>query len=211
MALYSTRTYSWQDLADNTVTWADFSEWTGNGVDIGGDTGYDDLVYTTSAYDFGAVKTFYPTTIVDALGTVTVTYLISDDDASYTEYSPGIYTARYVKTKVTVVNATTTAELFSIESDYFTDTISETFYNLSISSSGTTLPITRALGQLAGITTSTPQNIQAVLTDDTATAPVVTTYDMDTWGKVAVNATATITLIGYPDVTSDANGNVVVV
>ena len=208
MALYSIRTYDWQDLADDAVTWADWVEWTGNGTTINGSTGYDDLVYTSDAKDLGSITTFYPQTVVDALGTVTVKYLVSDDDVTYTEYSPGVLTGRYVKTKVTVVNATTTAELYRITSNYFTDPVSETFKDLSISSSGTTLPIARTFGSLAGITASTSANIQAVLTDTTPSAPVVTCYDMDTWGKIAVNTTATITLIGYPSIAVDSNGNV---
>ena len=208
MALYSTRTYDWQDLADDGVTWADWVEWTGNGTTINGSTGYDDLVYTTDARDLGSITTFYPETGVDALGTVTVKYLVSDDNVTYTEYSPGVFTGRYVKTKVTVANATTTAELYRIESNYFTDPVSETFKDLSISSSGTTLPIARTFGSLAGITASTPVHIQAVLTDTTPTAPVVTCYDNDTWGRVAVNTTATITLTGYPSIAVDSNGNV---
>lgn len=208
MALYSTRTYDWQDLADDGVTWADWVEWTGNGTTINGSTGYDDLVHTTDANDLGSVTTFYPTTVVDALGTVTVTYETSNDDVTYTPVSPGIFTARYIKTVVTVANATTTAELYSIESEYNNDPVSESFKDLSISSSGTTLPITRTYGSLAGITASTAQNIQAVLTDTTPSAPEVTCYDMDTWGKIAVNATASITLTGYPLVAADANGNI---
>jgi hypothetical protein len=208
MALYSTRTYDWQDLADDSVTWGDWLEWTGNGTTINGSTGFDDLVHTTAANDLGSVTTFYPETAVDALGTVTVKYLVSDDDVSYTEYSPVVLTGRYVKVKVTIANATTTAELYRIESNYFTDPASETFKDLSISSSGTTLPIARTFGSLAGITASTSANIQAVLTDTTPTAPVVTCYDMDTWGKIAVNTTATITLTGYPSIAADSNGNV---
>ena len=58
MALYSTRTYDWQDLADDSVTWGDWLEWTGNGTTINGSTGFDDLVYTTDARDLGSITTF---------------------------------------------------------------------------------------------------------------------------------------------------------
>lgn len=210
MSQYSTRTYDWQDLADDSVTWADWVEWTGNGTTINGSTGYDDLVYTSAAKDFGVSRLFYGLVNVRSNGTSnTVKFLISDDDVTYTEVTPSAHTARYVKVKITVTNATATATLDSFDAQFYFEPISETFNDLSISSSGTTLPIARTYGTLAGITASTAQNIQAVLTDDTATAPVVTCYDMDTWGKVATATTATITLTGMPSVTSDSLGNIV--
>ncbi len=42
-----------------------------------------------------------------------------------------------------------------------------------------------------------------------SSAPVVTAYNMDTWGKIAVATTATITLTGMPSITTDSVGNVV--
>lgn len=210
MALVSTRTYDWQDLADDSVTWADLVEWTGNGTTINGSTGFDDLVHTSDAFDFGTSVTFYPQIFADAIGTVTIKLLTSPDNVTYTEITPGVATARYVKTKVTVANATATAQLLSLESEYFTDPISETFVNFSIGSSATTLPIRRTYGQIQGVTAHAPQNQQVILTDTTVTAPQVTNFDLDTWGKIASATTATVTLIGYPAVSADSNGNIIV-
>jgi len=210
MSQYSTRTYDWQDLADDSVTWADWLEWTGNGTTINGSTGFDDLVYTSAAKDFGISRLFYGLVNVVSNGTtVVVKFLISDDDVSYTEVTPSAHTARYVKVKITVTNATETATLDSFDAEFYFEPIAEIFKDLSISSSGTTLPIARTYGSLAGITASTPVHIQAVLTDTTPGAPVVTCYDNDTWGRVAVNTTASITLTGMPSVTSDSLGNIV--
>lgn len=210
MSQYSTRTYDWQDLADDGVTWADWLEWTGNGTTINGSTGFDDLVYTSVAKDFGISRLFYGVVSVRSNGTSnTIKFLISDDDISYTEVTPSAHTARYVKVKITVTNATETATLDSFDAEFYFDPITEIFDNLSISSAGTSLPIARSYSTLTGVTSSTPQNIQVVLTDDTASAPEVTAYDLDTWGKVATNTTASITLTGLPSVTTDSLGNVV--
>jgi len=72
------------------------------------------------------------------------------------------------------------------------------------------LPIRRTYGQLQGVTAHAPQNQQVILTDTTVTAPQVTNFNLDTWGKVAAATTATVTLTGYPAVSADSNGNIVV-
>ena len=167
-------------------------------------------MHTTDAFDFGTSVTFYPAITVDAIGTVTVKLLTSPDDTTYTEITPGVATARYVKTKVTVVNAAATAQLLSIESDFFTDPISESIVNLSIGATETALPIRRSYGLVQGVTYVAPQNMQVILTDTSTSAPKVTNYNLDTWGKVATATTATVTVIGYPAVSADSNGNIVV-
>ena len=213
MALVSTRTYDWQDLADDSVTWGDTNswvQWTGNGTTINGSTGFDDLVYTDTVFDFGGVRLFYGLVTVEAIGTVTIKYLISDDNVTYTEVTPNAHSARYVKIKITVVNASATAELLSSNAEYYFDPMTELFEDLIISSSGTTLPIARNFGLITNISSTTIKNIQVVLTDDTPTAPIVTPYDMDTWGRVATATTASIMLSGLPATTTDSLGNIVV-
>ena len=209
MAQTSTRTYDWQDLADDSVTWADWLQWTGNGTTINGSTGFDDLVYTSGAKDFGVSRLFYALVDAQSVGTHSIKLLISDDDVTYTEVTPNSHTARYVKVKITVANALASAQLTSFDAQFYFDPISESFDDLSISASGTTLPIAQTYGNVTGITGSSARNIQVVLTDETASAPVVTAYDMDTWGKIAVATTATITVTGMPSITTDSVGNVV--
>ena len=215
MALASTRTFTWADLGTSSVTWGDtnpWTQWTGNGTTINGSTGFADLVHTTDAFDFGTDVTFYPAISVDAIGTVTVKLLTApaSDPTNFTEITPGVATARFVKTKVTVANASATAQLLAIDSDFFTDPISETFVNLSIGATETALPIRRTYGQVQGVTYVAPQNMQVILTDTTVGAPKVTNFNLDTWGKVAAATTATVTLQGYPAVSADSNGNIIV-
>ena len=109
-----------------------------------------------------------------------------------------------------MVNAAATAQLLSIESDFFTDPISESIVNLSIGATETALPIRRSYGLVQGVTYVAPQNMQVILTDTSTSAPKVTNYNLDTWGKVATATTATVTVIGYPAVSADSNGNIVV-
>ena len=209
MAQVSTRTYDWQDLADDTVTWATLLEWTGNGTTINGSTGFADLVFTSSAKDFGVSRMFYALVDAQSVGTHTIKLLISDDNSNYSEVTPSSHTARYVKIKITVANASATAQLTSFDAQFYFDPIKEIFNDLSISASGTTLPKAETYSTITGITSSSAQNIQVVITDETASAPVVTAFNMDTWGKIAVATTATVTLTGMPGITTDSVGNVV--
>lgn len=233
MALYSERTYDWQDLADETVAsiymdtdyvdagyvlatdsigWQEWTEWSGNGTTIDGSTGYDDLVYTSDVIDLGVSRTFYPTASVNSNGTsVTINVQTSADGSTgWTTQTLGAITGRYVRFQVTITNASSTARLDSYQSELFFDTIQETFDNLSISSSGTTLPIARNYSSILGINYTGPHKFEVILTDDTASAPVVTSYDLDTWGKVASNTTADVTVYGFPQVSADGDGNIVV-
>ncbi len=215
MAQYSTRTYSWQDFIDDSVTWGDTNawvSWTGNGTTIDGSTGFADLVFTGSTIDLGAVTTFLPIATADSTGTHSIAIqssVLGDFSDAVTE-SVGAVTTRYVRFVTTVVNASAPAALNAFTSQLITDTQTETFVDLSVSASGTTLPISKNYSSIIGITYSAPHNREVILTDDTATAPVVTSYDIDTWGKVATATTATITIKGYPPVTTDSDGNIVI-
>jgi len=230
MAQYSTRTYTWQDLADESVVenyldtdyvdtdyfsntyplgWEEWLEWTGNGTTIDGSTGFDDLVYTDTVVDFGVSRTFYPIAFARSNGTHSIAIQTSADGSTgWTTQSLGAITARYVRVQVTVVNATETARLDQLEYRFESDPISETFYGLSVSDSGTALPIARNYSSILGIRYDAPQNFQVVLTDTTASAPEVTSYDLDTWGKIATSTTANVTVIGYPSIAADAQGNI---
>ena len=230
--VYSTRTYDWQDLADESVTedylvtdyvassyftnslplgWEEWTEWTGNGVNIDGSTGYDDLVYFSNSHDFGETKTFYFTATAISHGTHTIALQTSSDNGvsdPWADQSLGAVTARYARFKVTVVNATETANLSYFRGEFYFDAFTESFNSFSVGATNTTLPITRNYSLVASMTYSAPQSKQVVLSDKTASAPKVIGYDLDTWGKVAAAFTADITLQGYPELVADANGNI---
>lgn len=232
MALYSTRTYQWQDLADESVAedylvtdyvasdyfsttaplgWEEWTEWTGNGVTIDGSTGFDDLVYTGDTQDLGVERTFYFTATALSNGTHSIAIQKSADGSTgWTTQSLGAITARYIRFVVTVVNASATARLDSFSAELFFDPIIETFNSFSVGATNTSLPIARNYSSIVGMSYDAPQNFQVVLSDTTASDPKVISYDLDTWGKVATSTTANITLRGFPQMAADSNGNIIV-
>lgn len=235
MAQYSIRTYDWQDLADETVTelytetgyfvgdnyiaataplgWEEWTEWTGNGVTIDGSTGFDDLVYTSDAIDLGSVRQFVVSASAISNGTHSIVIKVSDDDVSYTDKTVNdTLSGRYVKFQVTVVNASTTAELDAFEASTFTDTIGETFKQVDLSTlSGTTanrtLPITKNYNQILSITSNAPDNFQ-IVTTSSGSAPKVKGVNLDTWGKIDADCVADITVNGLPAMAT-SGGNII--
>lgn len=211
MAQYSTRTYSWQDLADDSVTWADWLEWTGNGTTIDGSTGYDNLVANSDVIDLGSSKTIVPLATVRSNGTsVSIAVQTSPDGStSWATQTLGAITGRYFRFQITVVNASETARLDQIDAALVGDPISETLNAVSIGSTETALSPTFNYSKILGISYDAPKDVQVVLTDNTASAPAVSAYDLDTWGKVLTSTTANITIFGLQSVTTDSNGNIV--
>lgn len=220
MALVSTRTYTWAQLASSSVTWGDtnpFLEWTGNGTTISGaSTDFGNLVHTTDAIDFGASRDFFCTATAISTGSHAIVIQTSPDDTTYTNKSvTDDLTGRYVKFQVTVTNGSASAELQSIETEIFFDPIEETFDNFSVGATATTLPIARNYSRILNMNFAIKHDVSGLqkfvvaLTDVTKTAPKVISYDLDTWGKVATATTADITLKGFP-LMSTSGGNIVV-
>jgi len=216
MALVSTRTYDWQDLADDSITWGGYTEWTGNGVSIDGSTGYANLVHTTTEIDLGSDRDFYIQASADSVGTHSFVVKVDDSARSgFVDKDPttDVMKGRYVKLQVTVVNASASAQLINIDSKVMFDPIEETFDDFSVGSTATTLPVTKNYSRILNMNytikhdVSDLQKFHVVLTDVTKTAPKVIGYDLDTWGKVATATTADITLKGFPRMTI-TNGNI---
>jgi len=209
MAQFSIRTFTWADLASSSVTWEDWTEWSGNGTTIGGSTGFGNLVVTSDEIDLGADKNFVVTASVLSNGTNSVVIQVKPDGGAFANKTVSdTLTGRFVKFQVTVVNGSATARLDSFEGDVIEDTISESFNQLSVASGGTTLPITRNYNRVLNITSTTSDSKQ-VVTTASGTAPAVKGVDLDTWGKVDANITADITVIGLPAMATDSAGNIV--
>jgi len=233
---YSTRTYTWQDLADETVTelyteagyfdgdnyilataalgWEEWTQWTGNGVTIDGSTGFANLVVTSGVIDLGSIKKFVVTASVDSNGSNAVVIQVSDNNSSYTNKGVSdTLSGRYVKFQITVTNGSATAQLNSFEGEVIEDTIQETFKALDISGltgsvAARTLAITRNYNQILGITANAPDGFQ-IVTVASGSAPTVKGVNLDTWGKVDADCTADITVSGLPAMAADSNGNIV--
>ena len=209
MAQFSIRTFTWADLGTSSVTWGDWTEWSGNGTTIGGSTGFGNLVVTSDEIDLGADKNFVVTASVLSNGTNSVVIQVKPDGGAFANKTVSdTLTGRFVKFQVTVVNGSATARLDSFEGDVIEDTISESFNQLSVASGGTTLPITRNYNRVLNITSTTSDSKQ-VVTTASGTAPAVKGVDLDTWGKVDANITADITVIGLPAMATDSAGNIV--
>lgn len=232
MAQFSTRTYQWQDLADESVTelytetgyfvgddyiaataplgWEEWTQWTGNGVTIDGSTGFANLVVESDEIDLGSDRNFVVTASVLSNGTSnSVQIKVKPDGGAFANKSvTDTLSGRFVKFEVTVVNASETARLDSFEGQVIQDTIGETFNQLSISSSGTTLPITRNYNRTLSITANAPDGFQ-IVTTASGSAPAVKGVNLDTWGKVDANTTADVTITGLPRMQNDSNGNIV--
>ena len=209
MAQFSIRTFTWADLASSSVTWNDWTEWSGNGTTIGGSTGFGNLVVTSDEIDLGADKNFVVTASVLSNGTNSVVIQVKPDGGAFANKTVSdTLTGRFVKFQVTVVNGSATARLDSFEGDVIEDTISESFNQLSVASGGTTLPITRNYNRVLNITSTTSDSKQ-VVTTASGTAPAVKGVDLDTWGKVDADCTADITVNGLPAMATDSAGNIV--
>jgi hypothetical protein len=220
MAVYNNRYYpdgnaiTWQDLADESLTWADgdvsWITW-GTTSSTYGIT----WSYTTTAYDAGSRRDVVPETSVewDRSEPVTITYMVSDDDITYTEESPGLLSGRYFKTKVSTAGEYLTA----IQSRFDSRTRTETYTDVDTSTlpgsvSGRQLDVSNFSG-VSGITvspgTGVSKNLQARIVSVSSGTVTFTVRDLDTWDQVAIDAVVNILITGAPSITVDADRGIV--
>ena len=213
MAEFSIRTFDWQDLADDSVTWADWVEWTGNGTTINGSTGFDNLVVESGEIDLGSEEIFVVTASAITNGTHSIVIKVKPDGGAFADKTVSdTLTGRYVKFEITVVNGSATAELESFQANVIEDTMGETFNQLDLSTltgqpTSCVLPITRNYNRVLSITANAPDGFQ-IVTTASGSAPAVKGVDLDTWAKVDKNCTADITINGLPAMAT-SNGNIV--
>jgi hypothetical protein len=220
MAVYNNRYYpdtaisTWQDLADAGATWADCDQdWiTASALVPGAGANWS---YTTDATDLGTSKWFYPTTTVswDDTEPVAITYLVSNDDSTYTELSPGVLNGRYIKTKITTAGAW----LASINTDINTTPITETHYDLSTSTLSGTVDArvlsTARFSQIQSVVitagVSETRAIQGQIISNNSGSITFRVIDVDTWAKVAVDANVNIVIVGFPNIVEDQDAGTV--
>ena len=208
--------FDFQDLADNSVTWADWTSWDGTGLPSG-ITPSTTLTFNTEAVDLGAVKNVLPNTfcVTNSSTAHTIKYLISNDNSSYTEVSPAGLTARYVKTKVTITNTSERPGFTQLQTDFIEDTLQESLLNVTVAHDTQDefeLPITKSFGKIlaiSGTQNSAVSGSYAVIpTDYTTTAPKVKVINLDTYGKVTADVNIDVIVFGLPNVSVLSNGNV---
>ena len=205
--------FTFQNLADASVTWADWDSWDGFGLPTGISIGTT-LTFNTEAVDLGAKKNVLPsvTAITNSSTAHTISFLISDDDSSYSAASAGPLNARYIKTKIVVTNTSARPGFTSLETDFTEDQISEIIEDVAVTHDTAdefNIPITKSYGKILGITLVEHTGTRmAILTDSSNTTPQMKVVDLDTWGKVSADTTVSVIVYGLPNVTTESNGNI---
>lgn len=219
MAVHQNRYYpdelevTWANIASQNYTWANgtgnWSTWISTN---------QSWQYISSALDLGTRRTGYPlSNAIFDRGTATnprtcnISYQISDDNITYTNVSPGVFSGRYVKTVATI----TGSWLERLETTMNFDTVTETFTNINTATlSGTVdsrlLPTTQVNLVVHVSSQSSIGNYSTsaydvdVLSSNSAGVSIVL-KDLDTWGKANVDVSnIDFTVSGYPRVTANA-------
>jgi len=222
MAIYNNRFFpdtnlaTWQDLADDAITWADSTEnWISISANVTGVGG--SWNFTTTATDLGSSKWFYPTTTVrwDDEEPVTIDYEYSVDDVSYTTANAEPMFGRYVRTRIT----TEGAYLESIATTINTEPRVETYLSVNTAAlSGNvdsrTFP-TPGFSQIQSVLI-TPSSVETriiqgqLITDNTSNIEI-SVRDVDTWGQITTDANVNIVLTGFPQLVANTQTGTVTI
>jgi hypothetical protein len=201
------RSSTWSDIS--ALTWADADQ---DWLTISANAANTSVAwsYVSTATDLGSRRSFYPETTVewDDSQPVTITYLVSDDDVTYTTYTPQPLEGRYLKTQIN----TSGAWLSSITTTIQTEPRIETWYNLN----SNTLPgnvthrtlTTNNFSRITSVTvtaaTTETRPVAGQLIANNTGNITLRVIDLDTWDKVAVDANVNIVVAGFPRLTSNS-------
>lgn len=208
------------DFTEAPSQWAGYTSWDGFGDTIGGTGISTTLTFVGDAIDLGAVINVVPvvTCITNTSTAHVISFEISDDDSSYSAASIGALTARYIKTKVVVTNSAARPGFTLLRSEFIKDVISNSLFNQDTSgyagsSASRTIPITKTFSKIllvqgAQSQSETDSTYAVLCTDYSNTAPKLKVVDLDTFGKVAADATIDILVSGLPGITTATSGDV---
>lgn len=208
------------DFTEAPSQWAGYTSWDGFGDTIGGTGISTTLTFLGDAIDLGAVINVVPvvTCITNTSTAHVISFEISDDDSSYSAASIGALTARYIKTKVVVTNSAARPGFTLLRSEFIKDVISNSLFNQDTSgyagsSASRTIPITKTFSKIllvqgAQSQSETDSTYAVLCTDYSNTAPKLKVVDLDTFGKVAADATIDILVSGLPGITTATSGDV---
>lgn len=222
MAVYNNRYYpdtnliTWQDLADDAITWGDSTQdWISFSANVTGVGG--SWSYTTTATDLASSKWFYPTTTVawDDTQPVTIQYEYSTDGSTYTTANAEPMFGRYVRTKIT----TDGQYLESISTAINTEPKVETYFNVNTAAlSGnidsrtfTTPGFSKIQSVVITPATTETKVIQGQLLADNTSNISIRVVDVDTWSRVSTDANVNIVLTGFPTLTANSTTGTVTV
>ena len=209
--------FDWTEMPSQ---WDGYDSWDGFGDTIGGTGIKTTLTFLGDAIDLGAVINVAPvvTCITNTSTAHTITFETSDDNVSYSAASIGALTARYIKTQVVVTNTAARPGFTLLQSEFIKDVISNSLFNQDTStyagsSASRTIPITKTFSKVllvqgAQSQSETDSTYAVMCTDYSNTAPKLKVVDLDTFGKVAADATIDILVSGLPGITTTASGDV---
>ena len=125
--LYATDTKTWADFAIDGVTWADWTSYAR--------APSSPIIYEHPTIDVGVVATFIPLVSATGNGTIVIEESHSDDDVSYTSWvaTGAQITARYIKVRVTVTNASSLASITQMFIILSADPVTEDIEDLDTS------------------------------------------------------------------------------
>lgn len=210
--------FTWTQAPAN---WTAYTSWDGFGdtLESGGSISTT-LTYLGAAVDLGAIKNVVTVASCNTNTTVAhvISFEISDNDSSYSAVSAGALTARYIKTQVVVTNTSARPGFYNLASTMIEDVINESLFNQDTSgyagsSASRTIPITKSYSKIllvqgAQSVSETDSTYAVMCTDYSNTAPKLKVIDLDTFGKVADNATIDILVSGLPGITTIATGDI---
>lgn len=203
------------------ATWSAYTSWDGFGDTLQASGSISTtLTFLGDAIDLGAVINVVPVVVCETNTSTAhvISFEISDDDSSYSAASIGALTARYIKTKVVVTNSAARPGFTLLRSEFIKDVISNSLFNQDTSgyagsSASRTIPITKTFSKIllvqgAQSQSETDSTYAVLCTDYSNTAPKLKVVDLDTFGKVAADATIDILVSGLPGITTATSGDV---
>ena len=213
--------FTWTQAPAN---WTGYTSWDGFGDTlVSGGAILTTLTFLTAAQDLGAIKNVIPIASCTTNTTTahTFTFVISDTGVFGGEestVSAGVLTTRYIKTKIVVTNTSARPGFTTFISGFVEDVINESLFNQDTSgyagsSASRTIPISKSFSKIllvqgAQSQSETDSTYAVMCTDYSNTAPKLKVVDLDTFGKVAADATIDILVSALPGITTTASGDV---
>ena len=221
--LYPDTSYTWEDFGTELTPgyWFQWDKWApfypGGYVA----SGSPDLTVTTNTVDLGAIKDVVPIAQVEAVGTVELKFSTSTDNVTFS--TPAVFggtalRGRYIKCDIEISGENISLNSYNIQYLDSQNSIVETLFNIDTSTLGGSLgarllPLQKNFSAVLSISAtahSTEPTHHTVILDpndyDTST-PSVNIIDLDSFGKVSVDAIVDIVVLGLPGVTVN-NGNI---
>ena len=221
--LYTDTSYTWADFGTELTPgyWFQWEKWApfypGGYVA----SSSPDLTVTTATVDLGGIKDFVPIANVSGVGTIEIKFSTSTDNITFTTpavFSGAALRGRYVRADIEISDENASLSGYDIQYLDSQNSIVETLFNIDTSTlSGSVgarlLPLQKNFSAILSITAtahSTEPTHHSIIIDPNdynTSTPSVNVIDLDSFGKVSVDAVVDIVVLGLPGVTVN-NGNI---